>query len=146
MTIKYLTVLFTVILFFIQCRTSDTRPSLKKQYKTIYTYQFKLTYFRKLLKEGFNNSNEIKSIINFDRSGFTEPILTESDYAFIDSIVQVDNLKMITDSINRVGRVAEGAEGKHVFGFVLDKLQGKWLDSLAWERYKVSGIKKMYSK
>jgi hypothetical protein len=36
---------------------------------------------------------------------------------------------------------AEGAQGKRPLGFILDKLKSKWFDSLANERYKISGVK-----
>lgn len=114
---------------------------MKQEYKTIYIDQFKLTYSRKLLQAGFNNSEEINSLIKFDNSGFTEPVLSKEDYQLIESIVQADNLQMRADSIARIGRVSEGAEGKHVFSFLLHKLEGKWLDSLAKQRYKQSDFR-----
>jgi hypothetical protein len=83
-----------------------------KQFKSIYLDQFKLTYTRKLLQTGFNYSASIKSILEADPIGFTEPILSKSDYQLIDSLVFEDNLFMIDDSTNRIGKVAEGAEGK----------------------------------
>jgi len=132
------------MLLFIQCRTTQIKWSVTKGHKQLYIEQFRLTYFRKILQAGFNQSEAINSIIKFDMSGFTEPLLSEEDYKLIDSIVYIDNLKMKTDSINRIGRVAEGAEGKHVFGFVLDKLRNKYIDSIAKKRYKTSGIKMMY--
>lgn len=114
-------------------------------YKSIYIDQFKLTYFRQLLIKGYNNSKAIQEIINEDHSGFTEPILTIDDYKIIDSLTSVDNQKIKTDSINRIGRVAEGAAGNHTLGFIMDKLESKWLDSIANKRYKNSGVKKMYN-
>jgi hypothetical protein len=65
------------------------------------------------------------------------------DYKLIDSLTTVDNQKMRMDSARSIGRVAEGAEGKHPLGFILDKLDSKWLDSLANKRYKSSGVKRM---
>ena len=52
--------------------------------------------------------------------GLLEPVLTEDDYYLIDSIISLDNLKMKSDSINRIGRVAEGAEGKHVLAYLYE--------------------------
>jgi hypothetical protein len=126
---------------FIQCRTTQAVKTEKEQFKEVYLNQFKLTYFRKILAAGFNDSEEVKALINFDRSGFTEPIITEVDTQLIDSLVRQQNNDLVTDSMNRIGRVAEGAEGKHVLGFVLNRIEGKWLDSLANQRFKRSGRK-----
>jgi hypothetical protein len=112
------------------------------QFKSIYLDQFKLKYTRRLLKAGFNNSTSINSILETDPKGFTEPILSKSDYQLIDSLVFEDNLFMMADSTNRIGMVAEGAEGKHVLGYLIGKYESKWLDSLAKVRYKTLGVKK----
>ena len=104
--------------------------------KEIYIPNFKLTYFKKLLIAGHNNTNEIKSIVFADQSGYSESILSSEDYDLIDSLVKIDNQTMITDSINRIG-VAEGAEGKHVFGYALNKYQSNWLDKLSKERFNI---------
>jgi len=112
-------------------------------YKSIYVDQFKLTYFRKILIKGYNNSNAIQEIINSDHSGFTEPILTEADYKLIDSLTSVDNENLKIDS-TQGNRRAEGSQGKRPLGYVLGKLNSKWLDSLANKRYKSSGVKELY--
>jgi len=141
--IKYLTLLILLPMTFSQCHNS--RAKEQSEMKSIYIDNFKLIYFRKLLQSGFNNSEEVKTIIKFDRSGFTEPVLTEYDYHLIDSIVLLDNIKMTSDSVNRIGNVAEGAEGKHVLAFILNKLESTWLDSLARQRYKTSEVRNLYS-
>src|SRR5215204_2305717 len=107
----------------------------KKEMKGIYIPNFKLTYFKKLLIEGYNNTNEIKSIVFADHSGFSEPILSMEDYDLIDSLAKINNDIMILDSIKRIGTVAEGAEGKHIFGYALNKYQSNWLDNLSKERF-----------
>ena len=128
--------LFIPLLF--SCKTSQYETwASKKEMKEIYIDDFKLIYFKKLLIAGYNNTNEIKNVVRSDNSGFSEPILTDEDHHLIDSLVKADNNTMIKDSINRVGRVAEGAEGKHVLAFVLEKYQSKWLDQLAKERFKI---------
>jgi hypothetical protein len=118
-----------------------TVKSERRQFKEVYIDQFKLTYFRKLLTASFNHSEAVKNLIEFDRSGFTEPVLTGKDYNFIDSLVYLDNQVLVADSIRSIGTVAEGAEGKHVFNFILTKMQSKWLDRLAYKRYKHLGRK-----
>jgi len=143
-SIGYVPLLLLLLLTCSQCRTSRSKQ-LQKDYKTTYIHQFKLTYLRKLLQAGFNHSEAIYSLIQFDRSGFSEPILSDDDYRLIDSLVKQDNLRMATDSIDRMGRVAEGAQGKHVLTFMLYRMQGKWLDSLAKRRYNNSDKKSWYS-
>ena len=135
----------TILLFmtvFVQCKTMKENRHDIKQFKSIYLDQFKLTYTRRLLKAGFNNSTSINSILETDPKGFTEPILSKSDYQLIDSLVFEDNLFMMADSTNRIGMVAEGAEGKHVLGYLIGKYESKWIDSLAKVRYKTLGVKK----
>jgi hypothetical protein len=130
-------------MLFTRCNTY--RPALNRN-KSVYIHEFKLTYFKKLLQAGFNNSNAVNSLIEFDKSGFTEPVLTLRDYRFIDSIVRSDNLKMSRDSLESIGRVAEGAEGKHVFEYLLERLQSNRLDSLARHRYRSSCLESGYKK
>jgi hypothetical protein len=113
-----------------------------KDFKKTYLMQFKLVYTRKLLQEGFNNSISINNILDTDPRGFTERILSDADYHLIDSLVYRDNQIMMADSTNRIGMVAEGAEGKHVIGYLISKFEHKWIDSLAKVRYKTLGVKK----
>ena len=103
-----------------------------------------MTYFRQILIKGYNNSKAIQEIINSDHSGFTEAILTEDDYKLIDSLTTADNEKMKIDS-TQGNRRAEGAQGKRPLGFILDKLNSKWLDSLARQRLKSSGVPKSWT-
>jgi hypothetical protein len=127
----------------LNCKSIHNSKSQKSMYKSIYIDQFRLTYFRKLLNKSFNNSNAIKEISSTDHSGFTEPILTESDYILIDSLTSIDNEKLKIDSANG-NRRAEGSQGKRPFGYILEKIKSKWLDSIANKRYKNSGVKEMY--
>lgn len=127
--------LITVCFLFATCHSSHSVVH-SKEFKQIYIDQFKLTYFRSVLLKCYNNSEDIENIIHLDKSGFTEPILTIADYHLIDSLTTADNIKLVEDSTISIGRVAEGAEGKHILGFVMKKLQSKWLDNLAKSRYK----------
>jgi hypothetical protein len=117
------------------CKSTHSSVSQKAMYKSIYIHQFKLTYFRQIISKGYNNSKAIQEIVSSDHSGFTEPILTDDDYQLIDSLTVIDNEKMKIDSAEG-NRRAEGAQGKRPLGFILDRLNGKWLDSIANERYK----------
>jgi hypothetical protein len=139
-----LTLLFLLIVTFTKCRTSRT-SHLKKQYKAIYIDQFKLTYFKQMLVKSYSNSEAIQEIIHSDHSGFTEPILTEEDYALIDSLTTTDNEKIIADSAQGDQR-AEGAQGKRPLGYILNRLDSKWLDSIARKRIRISGIPDSWTK
>ncbi len=130
--------LLTISIIVPSCQDSRRASSLKAQYKDTYVDQFKLTYFRQLLAKCYNNSNNIREIINADHSGFTEPLLTEADYKLIDSLTTIDNQYLIADSANGQHR-AEGAKGKRPLGYMMNKLTGKWLDSLAKQRLKFNG-------
>jgi hypothetical protein len=104
--------------------------------KDTFIYDFKITYFKKLLLSGYNNSNEIKSLMEGEQSGFGEIILSIDDYNLLDSIVNLDNAAMVKDSLNG-NRRAEGTQGKRVLGYALDRYNSKWLDNLARARYDI---------
>lgn len=119
------------------CKIQYGSKQYYHQMRESYLYAFKMNYFQRLLLEGFNRSDEIKNILILDRSGYGEPILSNQDIKITDSLVKIDNEIMVQDSLNSIGRVGEGAQGKHVFAYALYRYQGKWLDSLAKERYKI---------
>ena len=135
--------ILVISLIGLQCKSIHNSTSQRAVYKSIYVEQFKLTYFRQILIKSYNNSKAIQEIVRTDHSGFTEPILTEDDYKLIDSLTAVDNEKMIIDSTMGHQR-AEGAQGKRPLGFILGRLDNKWLDSLAIKRYKTSGIRQSF--
>jgi len=110
--------------------------------KNIYLRVFKMAYFSSVLKEGFNNSEAIKSILDNQFSGYGEPILYPEDLKLINDFAKEANVKLTKDSIERVGRVAEGAEAKNVIAYAIEAYNSKWLDSLAKARYKC--FKKIY--
>lgn len=132
-------------LFGFQCKIIHISKSQKAMYKSIYIDQFKLTYFRELLIKSYNNSKAVQEIINQDHSGFTELILTMEDYKLIDSLTEVDNKVMQADSANSIGRVAEGAEGKHSIDFILSRHESKWLNILAHKRYRRAKIRGVFN-
>lgn len=137
-------ILLTIIFLSISCGSSRQTQSHKAQYKDIYVDQFKLTYFRQLLSKSYNNSSAVREIIRSDYSGFTEPILTEDDYKLIDSLTTIDNNYLVADSTESHRR-AEGAQGKRPLGYIINKLTGKWLDSLARNRFIISGVPQFWS-
>lgn len=131
--------LYVTAIVTFSCESTRKAASQKEQLKAIYLDQFKLTYFRQLLAKSYNNSNAIQEIIGADHSGFTEPILTADDHHLIDSLTTIDNNYLKVDSTEG-NRRAEGAQGKRPLGFIMQKLTGKWLDSLAKRRLKLSGV------
>lgn len=131
-------VLVTVIVCFISsCKSpGQFSHSERKQMKEIYVHSFKMIYLKKMLLAGFRNGNEIRSVLNEDHSNFSEIILTMGDYMFIDSIVAIDQAKIIADSTYSIGNKAEGAVGKRVFNFALNRYESKWLKDVAKKRSK----------
>lgn len=134
---------FLILISIYSCLSSRER-FLKKQYKEIYIEEFKMTYFDAILRAAFNNSKEINDVINSDNHHYPESILSLEERQLIDSFARIHNKLLVTDSLNRIGRVAEGGEGKHVWYFVLEKMQGHWLDSLARKQYKSSSFNHLY--
>ncbi|MBE7171881.1 MAG: hypothetical protein INR73_14935 [Williamsia sp.] len=137
---SYSTVLF-LSLAGLTCKSTGNVASQKAMYRSIYFDQFKLTYFRRFLLKSYNYSAAIQEIINRDHSGFTEPILSDADDHLIDSLTTADNELMKIDSAKGPLR-AEGAQGKRPFDYMLDKLNSKWLDSLARKRAKAFDVPK----
>lgn len=123
-------------LVLIGCKPYEQSVKYKKQMEETYVFTFKITYFRQLLTEAFGNIDAIREALATDHSGFGEPILSIQDLALIDSFTKVDNQVIVLDSVDRVGRVGEGAQGKQILSFALFRYQSKWLDSLAKVRYK----------
>lgn len=126
--------IIVVLIFSISCKTGQFSRSEKRQRKEAYVYSFKMTYFKKILLEGFNNSSEIQTILNADHSNYGEIVLSMEDFKFIDSVVLADKTKLIADSSASIGRVAEGADGKRIFDLALARYQSKWLNEIAAKR------------
>ena len=124
----------------IGCKTQNQDP-YRGEFKEIYIDQFKLVYVKVLFRKCYNNSPQVKQILFEDKSGFTEPILTEADYDFIDSLTTIEKLKIHKDSIESIGTVAEGAEGKHFFNFLIKKIESPDLKKLAKMRYRIAKSK-----
>jgi hypothetical protein len=129
------TTLFLLIIL-ASCSNKLGTTKFDKQMNEVYLDEFKITYFKSLLRKGFNNSKDYDDAVKIDRSHFAEPILTQDDYTFIDSLTSVGNKIMTKDSIESFEKRAEGAEGKQVFYYVLDQYNSKWLDSIAHKRLK----------
>jgi hypothetical protein len=138
---KIICISLILCLLLLSCKATY-QVGRKNEMKTTYLRVFKMTYFRNILKEGFNNSEAFKSIFENQFSGYGEPLLYLEDLKLIKTLAKEANLKLTKDSIERIGRVGEGAEGKHVVAYALEEYNSKWLDSLAKARYKF--FKKIY--
>ena len=136
---SYLTILvfIGILLTHLHCATTRSEREEIKQFKPIFIDEFKLQYVQNLLRTGYNHSHVIDSLLRQDGGNFTEPLLSVSDHALIDSLVKIDYEKLQLDSIERIGHVSEGSEGKHVLTYVLMKFNSKLLDSLANASYQI---------
>ena len=138
-SLSFYLIFSAAIILTLSCESPRNAHSMEAQFDDIYIEQFKLTYFRQLLRKSYNNSNAIREVIQNDYSGFTEPILGEEDFTIIDSLTTIDNQRLVADSTN--GRLrAEGAQGKRALGYIMEKLSSRWLDNLARQRLKVNRI------
>mgnify|MGYP006141455181 FL=1 len=124
--------LLLILSLTISCRTAKE----DRQIKQIYVREFKTTYFKSLLRKGFNNNNGYNNAVEIDNSNFAEPILSPEDSKYIDSLTTEGNQFMASDSLQSFGNRAEGAEGKQVFYFALEKYKSRWLDSVCKQRLK----------
>ena len=125
-------ILFILILFLVNCGTVKQ----DRQMKEVYFQEFKTTYFKSLLKKGFNNDKGYNDAVKIDNSHFAEPILSLEDINYIDSLATVGNEFIANDSLVSYSHRAEGAEGKRVFYYALNKYKSKWLDSITKQRFK----------
>ena len=62
--------LLLILSLTISCRTAKE----DRQIKQIYVREFKTTYFKSLLRKGFNNNNGYNNAVEIDNSNFAEPI------------------------------------------------------------------------
>nr|WP_315152267.1 hypothetical protein [uncultured Flavobacterium sp.] len=123
-------IIMLLILSFIGCRTAKE----SRQLKEIYVREFKTTYFKNLLRKGFNNNKGYNYAVRIDISHFSEPILSPEDFKYIDSLTTIGNQFMVADSLQSIGTRAEGAEGKQIYYYALEKYNSKWLDSICKQR------------
>lgn len=116
--------------------------SLKQEDERQYVEEFKYRYFQQCIKKGFNNSTEINTLFEIDKSGYSEPILSDHSYDLINNLSDISYAKMKADSLNSIGRRAEGSAGKRVFYPTLNEFKSKWLDSIAKAEYRKKGYYK----
>lgn len=127
---------FISLLVILSITVSCSTLKEDRQLKEIYLHEFKITYFKTLLRKAFNNDKGYLEAVKIDRSNYGEIILVAGELRLIDSLTTIDNQFMVTDSIDGIGRKAEGTEGKVVFNYALDKYNSKWLDSISKIHFK----------
>ena len=93
---------------------------------------FKGTFFIKCINQGFNNNFNIKKILETDKSYNSDYLLGSFNYKKIDSISALVYKDIKADSIQSIGR---RAEGKKVFEKCLCYFTSKELDSIAKVAY-----------
>ena len=125
-------VIITLFSAFLLCSCASKQ---EKEFRKTYINEVKLKYFSGCLRYGYNDSKEIRKVLQSDHSGYSELILG-TRYFYIDSLAKKAGERMKLDSINRRGRVAEGADGKQILSTCLCDYESKWLDSLARQEYK----------
>lgn len=114
------------LLFLTSCQSLRERRELR----SIYIEEFKLTYFETLLQKAFHHP-EFQKATASDRSHFSEPILTESSRTLIAQYTTLHAAQIQQDSIQSIGHRAEGSQGKRVWAFALKQYESKWLEGLA---------------
>jgi hypothetical protein len=134
----FILLIFSTIVYYYSCTPKLTE---KRMYKSSYISQFKLTYLRLLAAKRLNHADIIKDILETKHSEYADPILTIEDLHLIDSFTTLDNQKVKADSLVSVDRIAQGAETKQPFDYILNKLENKWIDSVSKIRYKASRLK-----
>jgi hypothetical protein len=133
-------IIAVVVIVAISCKSKDpckiSTLSNEQEMKSIFVKDFKLVYFKQLLRRGFNNDPGYLNAIKDDMSGFGENLYSNEDFDILNALVDKDNQVMVRDSLESYGKVADGVEGKRVFSYALERYNSKWLDSLAHARYK----------
>ncbi|OYU84325.1 MAG: hypothetical protein CFE24_06880 [Flavobacterium sp. BFFFF2] len=124
--------IFLMIFLLVAC-ASERKTKLKSQREhweySSWNSKFKDRAICLCVLYGQNNASLIEKISNNDRS-FRDPL----SQAIFDSVILTNLKKVIvtinTDSIYRIGRVAEALKGKHIFSTCLRFYKSKTLDSI----------------
>ena len=129
--VKKILIIYCLLLFYSCGNKEKFHISEKDEY---FMNNFKQVYFCSCLKYGFNQSSEIKQILAEDKSSSSDFLLGLKNYKLIDSLALITRKEIKKDSIISNKKRAEGAKGKRVFKYCLDKYNSKWLDSLAYTK------------
>lgn len=93
--------------------------------------EFKKVFFLTCIAEGYNNSKEIRSIMDKDMSTMGDFPLGLSGYRLIDSLALVAKQQIYLDSIKIHDRFDYSAGKKRAFSICLKLYESEWLDSIA---------------
>ena len=98
-----------------------------------YKDEFKKVYFIDCIRRGYNDSPDIRKILNQDRSRMGDFPLWFNGYRLTDSLALLTQKEIQADSIERdtVPRFPDDRGNKRVFLFCLMKYESEWLDSIA---------------
>lgn len=133
---KFFFICLTTIL--LGCKSSfEYTHTQKKQILNAYQGEFRLTYFEQLLKHGADTPAIVKRFLATDYSHYGEPLLSKQDRRIIDSLVEADVKKIQKDALDRIGRTAEGTQGKHLMSYALHQYESNWLRKLVKKRTKL---------
>ena len=105
----------------------------EKNLRSAFIEDFKTVSFCRCLEYGNNYRLNLKN----DDLSCAFPDYLYSEIAFIDSLASIEKSRIKADSVARIGKVAEGMEGKRVVDICLEFYQNKQLDALAKARYKI---------
>lgn len=103
--------------------------------KQIYIYNFKGSFIRSCLKNGFNNNTEINELLKNDKSYVSDFMLGEMGYKKIDSLAKLISQEIEIDSMQSINERAEGSVGKRVLEKCICFYESKKLDSIANQIY-----------
>ncbi|AKD04855.1 hypothetical protein PKOR_19305 [Pontibacter korlensis] len=107
------------------------RKMLQENYKNSFIEGFKTLSFCRCIKYGYDNKYDLVT----EDASCRFPDYLYSEVALIDILAKVERDKILLDSASRVGRVAEGMEGKRVMDICLKFYNSSLLDSVAISRY-----------
>lgn len=110
--------------------------------------EFKGVFFVKCIQEGYNHSNEIKSVLDNDPSFKSDFKFGNKNYQYLDSLAKTINKALEKDSIesfkqwNSKSGEFDFLIGKRVLSICLEYYNSKDLDSIAHK--KVYDLKHLY--
>lgn len=129
-----------ILLFHCSPPKQLSKSSYDQWYRESCILEFKLTAFRKCLRCGYHNNDEINSLLASDRSHVSDFRLGYENYKLADSIGKAQFSKIIADSIKlnplwiqHLDSVdgANATSGNYVLKNCLELYTSNYLDSLA---------------
>ncbi len=146
MKISKVTVSFITLILLLHCSPPKqlSKSSYDQWYRESCILEFKLTAFRKCLRCGYHNNDEINSLLASDRSHVSDFRLGYENYKLADSIGASQYSKIIADSlklnplwIQHLDSVdaANATSGNYVLKHCLELYTGNYLDSMSRAKF-----------